>query len=195
MKEIEKEGGSRPAENERRAIFSIDNASIDKSVISTLGSALREAKEFFNKFRISEILHPCNEKQAYLFNIYFARYCILKRGYELNRIVNSPSYEAVRKIPIIGSFVRNLEKDNDNDAEASKLLRMVGEEMTKRVMEKNIPESGNALIAYTMPSAIERAANLLSSAFLEYSMDGLKKQKQVIEGIKDRFKPPIKENN
>jgi hypothetical protein len=188
MKETEKEGGSLSAENECQAELYINNANIDKSVINTLESALREAEEFFDKFQISEILQPCNKKQMYLFNIYFARYCLLKRGYELNRLVSSPSYETVRKIPIIGSFVGNLKKDNDDDIVASRLLQMVGEEMAKRVVEENVYESGNALAVYTMPSTIERAANLLSNTFLEHHKSKSGMRMQAIEGVKDRFK-------
>jgi hypothetical protein len=67
-------------------------------------------------------------------------------------------------------------------------LQTAGEKMAKQVMERSISESGNALATYTMPSAIERAANLLSSAFLEHHKSGKKKQMQAIENVKDRLK-------
>jgi hypothetical protein len=188
MEEIEKEDGNHSAGKENRAKSGKDKVNIGESMKDTLRSAVYEADEFFDKFQIGEILCPCNEKQVILFKIYFARYCILKRGYELNRLANSPTYETVRRIPIVGSFVRNLEKENDNDIEVSGILKMAGEGVAKHVMERNISESGNALVTYTMPSVIERAANLLSNTFLEHHKSGSKKRMQAIEGVKDRFK-------
>ena len=184
MKEIEKRNRNYSKGNYgSEIIITVNLATEDKHSMKTTSKVLSEALGFYDAFQIEEILNPGNPKQQLLFSAYFARYFLLKRGYETERLLKQPGFDAAKKVPLLGRLAISLERKNATEIKVSKLLEQIIEDTIEDISEnKNI-------LNETTPSTIERMANLLSTTFLEHYEDGRRDFERAIEGVKNRFRP------
>ncbi len=182
--------------------------------------ALREAKTFSLEFGIDQELKFNHGLQSQIFDLFFAHYYLRKEGGETEYLLNSASMETLRKIPLIKRLPLMLDKIHaDREKAAVALLAKAKEkseefenrtenaiyeeiadrldkttEYVKDIITQNEPGiPAEMILLVGSPNAIQRAANLLSSANAEKKkVDETTfktKVKTLLESIKKRDFP------
>lgn len=155
---------------------------------------IRKAEAFTLEYGVSKALEFKSLMQERIFNLYFAHYVLRKEGNNAHYLLNHPASNSLRKIPVLKKLPDFLEKVHNEEEEAAKILleearqnsetfediikQGTYEELAKQhnmpakdieeIIAQSQPEALRAIInAFGSPNAIQRAANLLSSVFVE----------------------------
>ena len=155
---------------------------------------LRKAEAFNVEFQVEQTLNFKTPLQNEIFNFYFAHYIIRKEGNNTHYLLNHPAGDTLKKIPLLKKLPAFLEKVYNEEEEAARILlaeagdmsvtfeqivkNSVNEELSRKfgvsvseveiVMDNDGAEGLKDIIkAFGSPNAIQRAANLLSSVFVE----------------------------
>lgn len=155
---------------------------------------LRKAEAFSTSFEVAQTLDFKIEMQSAIFNLYFAHYSIRKDNNNTHYLINHPAGNSLRKIPVLRKLPEFMEKVYNEQEEAAKTLldeaKTMSESFEKIVRDGVYEEiarkfnvkatevetvlkqdSGTTMQdiinAFGSPNAIQRAANLLSSLYVE----------------------------
>jgi len=109
-----------------------------------------ETRNFLHAYKIKEAFGLTDD----LFESYFASYLVLKDYHEVSTFVKSPEAQIGRRIPLVGMLVSMFDRLDRQTIEAGNELR---EEAETRAKEYPLDFS----------TTIQRAANLLSSAYVQ----------------------------
>lgn len=152
--------------------------------------AIMAGAGFYANFGIKDIIKPGTPNQVALFCLHFARYLVLKEGYELNNLLNSPNVEILSKLPIVGRLIPSLDRKNMAANQASEHLEYIARQVTAgmETETKLLAKQGGLSQECVMPPQIQNMANFLSTAFLKHRKSGSRKLRQAIGEVKDRFR-------
>jgi len=164
---------------------------LSKEAVMVLNASFHAAK-IFKQFKMDGILDfdPFCE--------YFALYYIQGRRDEIKRVMDLPEGDSLKKIPLIGKWMKKIDRDNEEFISVAQKSAEILEKATKHhmqnkrnivIIDRTIPE--NEKYNLSVPQ-IEDAAKLTSAVVIKHEFHKInsKDLKRTVEEIKGKYKLP-----
>ena len=160
--------------------FTNDTLAIDKLV-----KTIRVSSNFFENYRIQEMLGDDVQLQSDLFRFNFSGYLLDKSSLSLEKIMESSTVDMLSSLPLVRKLVERGDLEVQTNKEVVDYIKngcVPSIEDLLKTSRRNVE-----VVDYLSPFEVRNAANFMSDAYLD---DSLKEDqlRDRIETIKTRFK-------